>query len=102
MKPFTYVSETFVRLRAGEHHVDIPLNHDEDCLEVFRIAHSRVDSQIPHPKIIGTQMWSTCLRYRKGENELRAKIGLPPLPTITASAVESAGDIYRKSAGDNQ
>lgn len=87
----TYISETFVRLRSGEYHVDIPLDHDEDCVKIFEAAHSRKDSQIPHPQVIGAQMWSTCKRYRDGENELRAKVGLPPLPTTTATI----RDMYR-------
>ena len=68
------------RLDGSRHVVEFPINIGTDYDEIFKAAHSRSDSSIPSVKELGPQLWSDVKRYRKIENELRAKCGLEPLP----------------------
>lgn len=77
-------AEVLVRLTAigkdGQTHVvEFPMGPEDRYLEIWEACHSREDSSIPSHLELGA-LWAACARYRRVENELRAKCGLEPLP----------------------
>jgi hypothetical protein len=91
-----FTTECFARISLTApdgmvHSEAMPLNADDNIVEIFEQARSGPDGSLPSPQDIGPYRWHACMRLRAIENRLKARCGI-----ITAEDLKRIDEIIKR------